>query len=88
MGGFVFSDLLFLFSVDAANVFSQQRWRGNVLEKPSRPPNQLPWQRATRGSLGGGKGELEREEEEEECRLLEGLQGRWGLGYAVAAAER
>lgn len=36
---------------------------------------------------------VEREEEEEkgeeECRLLEGLQGRWGLWYAVvAAAER
>lgn len=69
-----------MFSVDAANVFSRQRWSSNVLEKPSRPPNQLPWQRATGGSLDGGEAvEREAEEEEEECRLLEGLQGRWGL---------
>lgn len=34
--------------------------------------------------FGWGAG-LEREKEE--CRLLEGLQGRWGLGYAVVAAE-
>lgn len=54
-----------------------------MLERQSDPSNQLPWQRATRGSEAG-RMEMEGEEwggglesKEEAAR---GVVGRWGLG--------